>query len=161
MKIQARTSAAELASATEPGPCRRIDRAPSVRRWDPSSVDDHVPPTTPTFVPPDRQSALHHACTAPIRSDGCDRAARTKVSGLARHPTILSGFSPASTLYPAGKTRNICSIATRVYVTLVLRFFLLFKRSFQIFRFLLLNIRKAKDPVAVTLRIASGIIIQS
>lgn len=42
--------------------------------------DDHVPPTTPTFVPPDRRSALHHACTASIRSDGCDRAAQTKLS---------------------------------------------------------------------------------
>lgn len=90
-----------------------------LRRWDPSSAD-YVPPTTlspleesarercrerETFVPPDRRSALHHACTAPIRSDGCDRAARTKVSGSAR--PISSRFSPGPKHFKVRKRNNI------------------------------------------------------
>ena len=56
-----------------------------------------------TFVPLDRRSALHHACTAPIRSDGCDRAVRKKVSGSAR--SISSGFSPGWNSTCAGVSR--------------------------------------------------------
>lgn len=77
---------------------------PGVRRWNRGCVYGGGTPRAPTtfhqrvrfkrewrekekerkrtFVPPDRWSALHHACTASIRSDGCDRASRTKVSRL-------------------------------------------------------------------------------
>ncbi|KOX76328.1 Putative transcription factor SOX-15 [Melipona quadrifasciata] len=59
----------------------KVESALCLRRWDPSSAD-YVPPTAlspkrvprerqrETFVPLDRRPALHHACTAPIRSDG-------------------------------------------------------------------------------------------
>lgn len=65
---------------TEVGPLERRPR--STKEFVSRESGERKRERERTFVPPDRWSALHHACTASIRSDGCDRASRTKVSRL-------------------------------------------------------------------------------